>query len=459
MPFRETHVLHRYLNTLPPRAVAGQGPYLIDVDGKRYLDGSGGAAVSCLGHGHPDVLAAMHQQINQLAYAHTSFFTTEPAEQLADFLIDTAPPGMSHVYFVSGGSEAMEAALKMARQYFVEIGQPQRRYFIGRKQSYHGNTLGALAVGGNEWRRAQFDPLLIHVKHVSACYAYRGQWPEETPEQYGQRLLLELEQAIQELGPENVIAFVAETIGGATAGVLMPVPGYLKGVRSLCDRHGILLILDEVMCGMGRTGSLHACTQEDVAPDLMAIAKGLGGGYQPIGAVLVNETLVKSFAGGSGLFQHGHTYLAHAVACAAALTVQKVIRRDGLIEQVQRRGEYLRAQLYRALGQHPHVGDIRGRGLFWGIEMVQERDSKLWFDPAHRLHARIKAQAMKNGLAIYPMGGTVDGLHGDHILLAPPFIASEAHLDELVDKLVTSIDASLESIGVPSSSLSQAVGV
>lgn len=459
MPYRDTHVLHRHLKTLPPRAVSGQGPYLIDESGKRYLDGSGGAAVSCLGHGHPDVMAAMHQQIDRLAYAHTSFFTTEPAEELADFLIETAPPGMSHVYFVSGGSEAMEAALKMARQYFVEIGQPQRRHFIARKQSYHGNTLGALAVGGNEWRRAQFDPLLIDVTHVSACYAYRGQLPGETPWQYGQRLLLELEQAMQELGPDNVIAFVAETIGGATSGVLMPVPGYLKGVRELCDRHGILLILDEVMCGMGRTGSLHACTQEDVAPDLMAIAKGLGGGYQPIGAVLVKDHLVSAFAGGSGLFQHGHTYLGHAVACAAALAVQNVIQRDGLIEQVQSRGDYLSAQLKRALGRHPHVGDIRGRGLFWGIELVQERDSKLWFDPAHRLHARIKAQAMENGLAIYPMGGTVDGRHGDHILLAPPFIMSEAHIDELVDKLVRSIDSSLESIGVPSSSLSHAVGV
>ncbi|MFZ9297424.1 MAG: aspartate aminotransferase family protein [Hylemonella sp.] len=459
MPYRDTHVLHRHLKTLPPRAVSGHGPYLIDESGKRYLDGSGGAAVSCLGHGHPDVMAAMHQQIDRLAYAHTSFFTTEPAEELADFLIETAPPGMSHVYFVSGGSEAMEAALKMARQYFVEIGQPQRRHFIARKQSYHGNTLGALAVGGNEWRRAQFDPLLIDVTHVSACYAYRGQLPGETPWQYGQRLLLELEQAMQELGPDNVIAFVAETIGGATSGVLMPVPGYLKGVRELCDRHGILLILDEVMCGMGRTGSLHACTQEDVAPDLMAIAKGLGGGYQPIGAVLVKDHLVSAFAGGSGLFQHGHTYLGHAVACAAALAVQNVIQRDGLIKQVQSRGDYLSAQLNRALGRHPHVGDIRGRGLFWGIELVQERDSKLWFDPAHRLHARIKAQAMENGLAIYPMGGTVDGRHGDHILLAPPFIISEAHVDELVDKLVRSIDSSLESIGVPSSSLSHAVGV
>ena len=443
MNLKQTRVFHRQLQNVPPRAVGGQGPYLIDDSGKRYLDASGGAAVSCLGHGHPDVIAAMHQQIDRLAYAHTSFFTTEPAEELADFLVRSAPPDMSHVYFVSGGSEAMEAALKMARQYFVEIGQPQRKHFIARKQSYHGNTLGALAVGGNEWRRAQFAPLLIDVEHVSACYPYRNQRPTETPQQYGQRLVDELAQAIDKLGPENVIAFVAETVGGATAGVLAPVPGYFQGVRELCDRHGILLILDEVMCGMGRTGTLHACSQENVAPDLLAIAKGLGGGYQPIGAVLASEKLVQTYAGGSGMFQHGHTYLGHAVACAAALAVQKVIQRDDLLAQVRSRGGYLQQRLQQALGDHPHVGDIRGRGLFWGVELVEDRGTKQWFDPARKLHAKIKAEAMRNGMMVYPMGGTVDGRHGDHVLLAPPFIMNEAHVDELVDKLVLSINAAL----------------
>lgn len=443
MNLKQTRVFHRQLQTVPPRAVGGQGPYLIDDGGKRYLDASGGAAVSCLGHGHPDVIAAMHQQIDRLAYAHTSFFTTEPAEELADFLVRSAPPDMSHVYFVSGGSEAMEAALKMARQYFVEIGQPQRKHFIARKQSYHGNTLGALAVGGNEWRRAQFAPLLIDVEHVSACYPYRNQRPAETPQQYGQRLVDELAQAIDKLGPENVIAFVAETVGGATAGVLAPVPGYFQGVRELCDRHGILLILDEVMCGMGRTGTLHACSQENVAPDLLAIAKGLGGGYQPIGAVLASDKLVQTYAGGSGMFQHGHTYLGHAVACAAALAVQKVIQRDDLLAQVRSRGGYLQQRLQQALGEHPHVGDIRGRGLFWGVELVEDRSTKQWFDPARKLHAKIKAEAMRNGMMVYPMGGTVDGRHGDHVLLAPPFIMNEAHVDELVDKLVLSINTAL----------------
>ena len=439
----QTRVFHRHLHHTPPRAVAGEGVYLLDEAGRRYLDASGGAAVSCLGHGHPDVLQAMHQQIDRLAYAHTSFFTTEVAETLADHLVAHAPAGMSHAYFVSGGSEAVEAALKMARQYFVEIGQPQRRHFIARRQSYHGNTLGALAVGGNAWRRTQFQPLLIEVEHVSPCYEYRDRQPGETPEAYGQRLVAELAQAIDRLGGENVIAFVAETVGGATAGVLTPVPGYLRGVRELCDRHGILLILDEVMCGMGRTGTLHACEQDGVVPDLLTVAKGLGGGYQPIGAVLAQQRLVETFHSGSGLFQHGHTYLGHAVACAAALAVQQVIQRDNLLAQVRARGEFLQARLQDAFGNHPHVGDISGRGLFWGIELVQDRASKQWFDPAHRLHAAIKREAMARQLMVYPMGGTVDGRCGDHVLLAPPFIASEDELQQVVDRLAQSIDAAV----------------
>ena len=440
---KPTRVFHRQLRHDLPVAVSGQGISLTDAQGKTYLDASGGAAVSCLGHGHPDVLAAMHAQIDQLAYAHTSFFTTEVAEELANVLIDSAPAGMSHVYFVSGGSEAVEAALKMARQYFVEIGQPQRKHFIARRQSYHGNTLGALAVGGNAWRREQFKPLLIDVTHVSPCYEYRDRRDDETPEQYGQRLVAELEATIERIGPESVMAFVAETVGGATAGVLLPVPGYLKGVRELCDRHGILLILDEVMCGMGRTGTLHACEQDGVVPDLLTIAKGLGGGYQPIGAVLAQGRLVDAFRRGSGLFQHGHTYLGHAVACAAALAVQRVIVRDGLLAQVRERGAQLHGLLREAFGEHPHVGDIRGRGLFWGIELVADRQSKQWFDPAHKLHASIKSKAMAQGVLVYPMGGTVDGRCGDHILLAPPFISTPGELAQIVERLAVAIDLAI----------------
>ncbi len=438
-----THVMHRSLRQTPPVAVRGQGVWVYDSAGRSYLDGSGGAAVSCLGHNHPDIQAAMHAQIDALAYAHTSFFTTAVAEQLAERLVADAPPGISHAYFVSGGSEAVEAALKMARQYFVEIGQPERRHIVARRQSYHGNTLGALAVGGNAWRRAQFAPLLIEVEHVSPCYAYRDQRDGESAEQYGERLAQELEQTFERLGPGSVMAFVAEPVVGATAGAVTAVPGYFRRIREVCDRHGVLLIADEVMCGMGRTGTLYAVEQEGVTPDLITIAKGLGGGYQPIGAVMVQQRIVDAMQQGSGFFQHGHTYLGHAIACAASLAVQDVIRRDGLLARVQAQGAGLRQRLDSALGAHPHVGDIRGRGLFMGVELVQDRASKQTFDPALSLHARIKREAMALGLMVYPMGGTIDGRQGDHVLLAPPFIISDDELDQLTERLTGAIDTAI----------------
>lgn len=441
-----THVFHRHLLHTPPAAVSASGMTIRDAAGRQYLDACGGAAVSSLGHGHPDVLSAMHAQIDRLAYAHTSFFTTEVAEELADELISTAPAGMSHVYLVSGGSEAMEAALKMARQYFVEIGQPQRTHFIARRQSYHGNTLGALAVGGNEWRRAPFAPILVPATHVSPCYPYREQLAGETDGQYGQRLAAELEATILAQGADRVIAFVAETVGGATAGVLTPVPGYFRAVREVCDRYGVLLILDEVMCGMGRTGTLYASEQEGVVPDLVAIAKGLGGGYQPVGAVLAQKNIVDAMSSGSGFFQHGHTYLGHPVACAAALAVQKVIRRDGLLQKVQQDGVAFQAMLKEAFGDHPHVGDIRGRGFFWGIEFVADREGKTPFHPDLKINALIKKAAMAHGLMCYPFGGTVDGLLGDHVLLAPPFIATREDLREITARLSASINDVMTSV-------------
>jgi adenosylmethionine-8-amino-7-oxononanoate aminotransferase len=441
-----TRIIHRHLHLTPPLAVSGGGVFITDAAGKQYLDACGGAAVSCLGHGHPDVLAAMHAQIDQLAYAHTSFFTTEAAEALADHLARTAPPGLTRVYFVSGGSEAIEAALKLARQYFVEIGEPERQVFVARRHSYHGNTLGALAVGGNEPRRRLFEPLLIDVRHVAPCYAYRDQHPGETPEAYGSRLAAELEQTIVGCGPRRVIAFVAETVGGATQGATVAPPGYFAAVREVCDRHGVLLILDEVMSGMGRTGSLHACEQEGIAPDLLTIAKGLGGGYQPIGAVLAHHRLVDRVAAGSGVFQHGHTYLAHPVACAAALAVQRVIERDGLLMNVGLRGRSLKRMLRERFSTHPHVGDIRGRGLFWAVELVHDRATKAPFDPGARLHARVKRECMAAGLMTYPMGGTIDGTLGDHILIAPPFIVEDSHLELIVERLSVAIDAAIASL-------------
>lgn len=435
-----THVFHRNPKQTMPVAVGGSGIELIDSNGRRYLDASGGAAVSCLGHGHPRVIEAIKAQVDTLAYAHTSFFTTEVSETLARTLAEAAPGDLNHVYFVSGGSEAVEAALKLARQYFVEIGQPQRRHFIARRQSYHGNTLGALAIGGNAWRREPFLPLLVPAYHVSPCYAYRDQAAGETDAQYAQRLADELEAKILELGPDAVAGFVAETVVGATAGALPPVGDYLKRIRAVCDKYGVLLILDEVMSGMGRTGYLFACEEDGVTPDIVTIAKGLAAGYQPIGAMLSTSRIFDAIVGGSGFFQHGHTYIGHATACAAALAVQRVIAEDRLLDNVRARGEQLRARLREALGAHPNVGDVRGRGLFVGVEFVADRASKATLDPARKTHAALKRTCMENGLLVYPMGGTVDGVHGDHVLFAPPFICTPADIDNIVDRFAQSVN-------------------
>ncbi len=436
-----THILHRQIHGELPVAVSGHGVHIRDAEGRDYIDASGGAAVSCLGHDHPAVKDAIRAQLDQLAYAHTSFFTTEIAEQLADRLIQGAPAGLSHVYFVSGGSEAVEAALKMARQYFFERGEDQRRFFIAREQSYHGNTLGALSTGGNLARRAMFAPILLDVHHIEPCFAYRRKRTDEGDEAYGRRAADALDTKVRELGAENVIAFVAETVVGATAGAVPPAPGYFRRIREICDRHGILLILDEVMSGMGRTGTLHACEQEGIAPDLMAIAKGLGAGYQPIGATLLNRRIFDAFAEGSGFFQHGHTYMGHPLACAAALAVQNTIRGEGLLDNVKAMGERLRRRLSERFGNHPFVGDIRGRGLFQAIELVQDRSTKTPFTPEQKLHARIKKETMARGLMVYPAGGTADGIAGDHILLAPPFIIDAAIIDRIVEILGVSVDA------------------
>ena len=443
-----SHLMHRSARAVPPTAVGGEGMWLTDAEGRRYIDASGGAAVSCLGHQHPDVIAALHRQLDKLAYAHTGFFTSEPAEALATRLAADAPEGMDHAYLVSGGSEAVEAALKLARQYFVEIGQPQRRHLIARRQSYHGNTLGALATGGNEWRRAQFRPLLIETHHIAPCFAYREQQPGESDADYAARAAGELEAKIIELGPDSVIGFVAETVVGATAGAVPPVGDYLRRIREICDRYGVLLILDEVMCGMGRTGTLHACEQEGVAPDLMTIAKGLGGGFQPVGAVLMQHKIFEAIRDGSGFFQHGHTYQGHPMAAAAGLAVQEVIARDNLLANVRAMGDHLARRLGERFGNHPHVGDIRGRGLFQAIELVEDRGSKAPFDPTAKLNAAIKREAMARGLMVYPMGGTIDGVRGDHVLLAPPFIATEAEVDEIVSRLGEAVDAALGGIAV-----------
>ena len=447
-PYHMSHVFHRHTQQSYPVAVRGEGLYIVDSHGKRYLDASSGAAVSCLGHNHPAVIQAIKDQLDRLPYAHTSFFTSEPSEALADHLIARAPEGVAKVYYVSGGSEANETALKLARQYFVETGRPARHRFIARRQSYHGNTLGALAVGGNMARREMFRPLLMEVSHITPCYAYRFKEPGESDEEFGRRAADELETEILRLGPETVAAFVAEPVVGATLGAVPPVPGYFTRIREICDTYGVLLILDEIMCGMGRTGTLFASEQEGIAPDIVTCAKGLGAGYQPIGAVLVTGKIYEAIAAGTGLFQHGFTYIGHPMACAAALAVQQTIERERLLDNVRKQGAVLRARLQERFGNHHHIGDIRGRGLFVGLELVADRASRAPFDPARKLHARIKAEAMARGLMCYPAGGTIDGRRGDHILLAPPYIIDDDHVEQIVEKLGAAVDAALAGVAL-----------
>ncbi|HEY2618406.1 MAG TPA: aspartate aminotransferase family protein [Acetobacteraceae bacterium] len=438
-----SRVLHRS-GAIPPTAVSGEGVYLCLADGTRVIDGSGGAAVACLGHGNQRIASAVGRQAAAMAYAHTGTFSSQPAEDLAHIVLDGEPGGLTHAYFCSSGSEGTEAALKLARQYFVELGQPRRTRFIARRQSYHGNTLGALGAGGNMMRRALYEPILAPAfSLVSPCFAYRFKHDGETDQQYVDRLADELEAEFQRLGPDTVIAFIAEPVVGATTGCVAALPGYFRRAREICDRHGALLILDEVMCGMGRTGTMHAWEQEGIAPDLQVVAKGLGGGYQPIGGVLIGGKVVDAINTGSGGFMHGHTYQAHPVACAAALEVQRIIRDDHLLENVRAMGTRLETALIERFGNHRHVGDIRGRGLFWALEFVTDRTAKQVFDPRLAINERVKREALTRGLAIYPMGGTIDGKHGDHVIVAPPYIATAADIDTIVDRLGDAVDAAV----------------
>lgn len=441
-----TRVFHRALKGSLPRIAGGEGVTLIDSEGRSYLDACGGAAVSCLGHRHPDVVEAVVAQARQVAYIHTSFFTSDAAERLARRVAEDCPGDLNHVYFVDSGSEATETALKMARQYFLEIGEPGRTQVISRKQSYHGNTLGALSVSGNRWRREPYTPLLTGVSFIDPCFYYRHAEAGETPEAYGERAAAALEEQILALGPDTVMAFIAETVVGATAGAVPPAPGYLRRIREICDRYGVLLILDEVMCGAGRTGTFLASETEGVQADMITLAKGLGGGYQAIAAVVCSDKIYDAFYDGSGVFQHGLTYSAHPIACAAALAVQEVIARDNLLSNVRARGEELSDVLQTRFGEHPHVGDIRGRGLLMAVELVADRERKTPFDPQKKLHQRIKAEAMARGLMVYPGAGCVDGRAGDHVLLAPPYIVTSDNIGEIVGRLGAAVDAAITAI-------------
>jgi adenosylmethionine-8-amino-7-oxononanoate aminotransferase len=439
------HVFYRSTSARPPIAVRGEGIFLIDAEGRRFIDACGGAAVSCLGHGHPAVLAAMAEQAGRLEYAHTGFFTTEAAERLASLLMELSHDGLDRVWFTSSGSESTEAALKLARQYHLERGHEGRCRIIARRLSYHGNTLGALAAGGSVWRRKPYEPLLIDVTLVDPCFEYRFAEPGDTAEEYGKKAAAALEEELLRVGPDTVMAFIAETVVGATAGAVPPVPGYLSQVREICDRHGVLLILDEVMCGSGRTGTFLSCEQDGVVPDIVTLGKGLGGGYQPIGAVMCAAKIHEAVASGSGALQHGQTYNAHPVGCAAALAVQAVIDEQRLLDRVRDAGARLLSLLTSRFGNHPHVGDIRGRGLLLALELVSDRSTKAPFDARLATHQRMKEEAFARGLLIYPAGGTVDGRSGDHILLAPPYNVTDDELEIIVNLLGQTIDSVLPS--------------
>ena len=431
-----SNVFPRHCKASPPVAVQGDGIYIVDHNGKRYLDGSGGAAVSCLGHSNSRVIEAIKAQLDRLAFAHTGFFSSAPAEALAELLIDQAPGTLDRVYFVSGGSEAVEAALKLARQYCIESGQASRHRVIARQQSYHGNTLGALAAGGNMWRREPFAPLMIDTTHISPCYAYRGQQDGESEFDYGQRVANELETEILRLGADQVMAFIAEPVVGATLGAVAPVEGYFRRIREICDQYGVLLILDEVMCGMGRTGSLFACEQDEVAPDIMTIAKGLGAGYQAIGAMLCTDRIYQAIEEGSGFFQHGHTYIGHPAACAGGLAVVSEILEQGLDRPGQEAGAQATRRLAGALSANIPISAIFAVAACLSVWSSSAIATPKRRSPPNRVSiANSSRRPSAAGLICYPMGGTIDGRQGDHVLLAPPFIIDDSQIDELVDKL------------------------
>ncbi|KAL5049657.1 hypothetical protein BDW71DRAFT_152220 [Aspergillus fruticulosus] len=445
VPAVTSAVLHRDTRFVPKKAVGGKGSYLLLEDGTKFLDSTGGAAVSCLGHGHEKVIQAITEQFKQVEYCHTAFFGTEASEELARLLVDSTGGKLSKLFVVSSGSEAVEAALKLSRQYFLElpIPQPQRTRFIARKPSYHGTTLGALGAGGHILRRQSFEPILSqNISHVSPCYAYRGKKDGESDADYVARLADELDAEFQRVGPDTVCAFIAEPVVGAALGCVPAVPGYFAAMKSICEKHGALLILDEVMCGMGRCGTLHAWKQEDVIPDLQTIGKALGGGYAPVSGLLISDKVVQAIDKGTGAFRHGQTYQGHPISCAAALAVQRVIEEEELLDNVKVMAGYLEESLRSALEGMQYVGDIRGKGLFWGIEFVKDKVTREPFSPETALASKIQETGMKPefGISLYAGTGTVDGTRGDHIILAPAYNTTKEEIDIIVGTTAKVLD-------------------
>ena len=434
-----TAVFSRDLHCQYPVAVRGGGMYLYDQHDREYLDMCGGAAVSCLGHQHPAVIAALQKQISQLAFAHTAFFSNGPQEQLAQLLVLAFGDEGARVYFACGGSEANETAMKLAWQYWRAQNRPTKVKIISRTQSYHGNTFGALSASGHPARRGVMGEILLDWPRIDPCYAYRHQKSDETEEEYGARAAQLLENTIEREGADTIAAFIAEPVVGASLGVVCAAKGYFAEIRAICDRHDILLIADEVMCGTGRTGTFFAHEQEGFRPDIVTLAKGLGGGYQPLAATIVNAKISNFFTNNAAGFAHGHTYAGHAAACAAGVAVMKTINQQNMLAAVRSKGAQFGALLKATLSEHPNVGDIRGRGLFWAIEFVQNSETTTSPRGGAAIAKQLKDTAMQNGLMCYPGGGDPSKGLNCHILLAPPYIIEQSHMDQAIAKLTTTI--------------------
>jgi len=429
-----------------PKVAWGKGSYVYDTVGKRYIDGSCGPAAYCIGHGNVEVNAAIARQLDKIAHGYRYTFTSDPLEELTEIIRAAAGNGLERMVFVTGGSEATESCLKIALQYHAARGAMSRRRFIARERSWHGNTLGALSVSGFKERRAPFEGALLDVSHLSPVNTYRPP-VNVRADDVARACADELEQEILRIGADKVAAFIFEPVVGAAGGAVPAPAGYARAVREICDRYGVLMIADEVMCGTGRCGTWRALEHDGVVPDKMAIAKGLAGGYLPLGAAVYQRKVAEPIFAAHGAALTGHTFSAHTACCAAGVAVQTIIKRDGLIQRVRDNGPKLMQMVRDALHGIDAVGDIRGRGYFIGIEFVADRQTKEPFPAALLLFARIRQTAFDDGLICYPVGGNVDGVNGDIVIIAPPYNASDDELAEIVDKFGNAARKALAAIG------------
>jgi adenosylmethionine-8-amino-7-oxononanoate aminotransferase len=430
-----------------PKVAWAKGSYVYDVDGKQYIDGSGGPAVYCIGHANEEVNAAIKDQLDRIAHGYRYNFSSDALEELTEIIRRRCGGTLNHMVYVTGGSEAVESCLKLALQYHAARGEMSRRRFIARERSWHGNTLGALSVSGFLERKRAFEGSLLDVSRLSPANAYRP-IAGATAENVGEACAKELEDEILKVGPEKVAAFIFEPVVGAAGGCVPAPKGYARRVREICDRYGVIMIADEVMCGAGRSGAWRALELDGVEPDVMSVAKGLAAGYLPLGAAIYSDRVADAIHGLHGAPMTGHTFTGHTACCAAGVAVQKIVEREKLVERVHRMEGPLRAMLREATQDIAAVGDIRGRGFFQAIELVADRETKQPFDGERKLFMKVRQQAFQNGLICYPVGGNVDGINGDVVILAPPYNATEAELREIVDKTAASIRQVLKAEGL-----------